>query len=201
MTPPKDPSPEHTDDPPTEDPPAEDPAAAGDDHDGDDTNGAGDTTARRQLLADLRKERKARKDAETALDKMRGEHATDAEKALAQAHADGRTEALGEINARLLDAEVRAAAGGRLADPADAVRLLDMGALVDDDGHVDPDAVAAAVDELVEAKPYLAAKSGDERPAPRAPQGTRGQAGAPVSRTPAEDGDAFLRQVVKGAGG
>ena len=70
---------------------------------------------------------------------------------------------------------MRAAATGRLADPADALRLLDLEKFsVDADGNVDTAAISAAVDELVTAKPYLAAKA----KVPRAPQGTRPGDGA-----------------------
>lgn len=55
-------------------------------------------------------------------------------------------------------AEVRVAAAGKLADPEDAVRFLDIETFeVDDEGRVDEKAVAAAIDRLVEEKPYLAA--------------------------------------------
>lgn len=47
------------------------------------------------------------------------------------------------------EAEVRAAAAGKLADPADALRLLDVESL-------DTADIAAAVDRLVQEKPYLA---------------------------------------------
>ena len=51
------------------------------------------------------------------------------------------------------EAEVRAAAAGKLADPSDALRLLDVGSFDS------ADEIAAAVDRLVAEKPYLAGGS------------------------------------------
>lgn len=66
--------------------------------------------------------------------------------------------ALAKANARILRAEVKAAAAGRLADPADAYKFLDLDQFeVDDDGNVDSDEVADAIDDLIKSKPYLAA--------------------------------------------
>jgi hypothetical protein len=62
-------------------------------------------------------------------------------------------------NERILRAEVKAAAAGKLADPADALQFLDLSTIdVDDDGTVDPDQVAEAIADLVKKKPYLAAQ-------------------------------------------
>ena len=80
------------------------------------------------------------------------------EKAVAAARAEGRTEALTAANARLVRAEVKAAAAGVLNDPDDAVNLLNLDEFeVDEDGEVDAKAIKAAVQRLADAKPYLAA--------------------------------------------
>lgn len=50
---------------------------------------------------------------------------------------------------------VRQAATGRLADPSDAVAMLDLGRFVDGIGAVVPSAITTAIDELVATKPYL----------------------------------------------
>jgi hypothetical protein len=169
-------------DPPGGDPPAGDPPA----------EPAGDDVGK--LKATLAAERRARAAAEREANKLRDEHATDAEKAVAAAREEGRREALGQVAGRMVEAEVRAAAAGKLADPADAIRLLDLTGFVDDAGEIDGKAIVAAVDELVEAKPYLAAEAkaaagNGSRPAP---QGTRP---GPALEG---DGDAFLRRVVRG---
>lgn len=98
------------------------------------------------------------------------------EKAKAEAAEAAGKEATAKANARILKAEVRAAAAGKLADPADALRLLDLDDFeVDDDGEVDAKAIAKALDDLVKSKPYLAAKGG--RPAGNADQGVRSDSG------------------------
>lgn len=61
-----------------------------------------------------------------------------------------------DADTRVLRAEIKAAAVGKLADPSDAYKFLDMDSLDADDA----DAIATAVDALLEAKPYLAAKAG-----------------------------------------
>ncbi|MFD5724662.1 hypothetical protein ACFWMT_00985 [Streptomyces sp. NPDC058368] len=73
--------------------------------------------------------------------------------------------ALARVNERLVKAEVRAAAAGKLADPADAHRFLDLSQFeVDDDGNIDADEVTEAIDDLLKSKPYLAAQGGSSKP-------------------------------------
>lgn len=67
----------------------------------------------------------------------------------------GNDEAVDALRDRLVRAEVRAAAAGRLADPADAVQFLDTTTFVNSKGEVDGGAIAKAVDELLARKPYL----------------------------------------------
>ena len=67
--------------------------------------------------------------------------------------------ALAKANERILKAEIRAAAAGKLADPQDALRFLDLSEFeVGSDGEVDGDAIAAAITDLITTKPYLAAQ-------------------------------------------
>lgn len=66
--------------------------------------------------------------------------------------------ATAKANARILRSEVRAAAKGVLADPKDALTFLDLDAFeVDEDGEIDSDEIADAIEELISNKPYLAA--------------------------------------------
>src|SRR5690625_6678195 len=62
-----------------------------------------------------------------------------------QADADRRkveSEALAKANARIVRSEVKAAAAGKLADPSDAYKFLDLDQFeVDDDGNVDEDEI------------------------------------------------------------
>jgi hypothetical protein len=183
-------------DPPT-DPP--DPDPPGDETDpGDSDAGKTDAGRLREMKAALAAERRARHAAEKDLAKIRDETASDADRAIAAARDEGRRDALGQVSARLVEAEVRAAAGGRLADPADAVRLLDVASFVDGEtGDIDGAAIRSALDDLIESKPYLRASTGDAKAngAGRtpAPQGTR------PGPTSGDDGDAFLRSVVRGS--
>ncbi len=118
-------------------------------------------------LADL--ENQSKSDQEKAVEKARKE-ADDA----------ARKDEGGKWSQRIVRAEVKALAGGKLADPADAVAMLDLSEFkLDDTGNVDPKAVEAAIDKLLEAKPYLAAGGTVRRPAPQGSgpdlrQGARG---------------------------
>lgn len=71
-----------------------------------------------------------------------------------------RRDVLSTANKRILRSEVKAAAAGKLADPNDALKFLDLDQFgVSDDGDVTGD-ISAAIDELIASKPYLAAKAG-----------------------------------------
>lgn len=102
----------------------------------------------------LESERESRKDAEArakAAEKALRDASTEREKAVAEAKAEARREILDEANGRLLRAEIKAAATGKLAHPELAVKLLDMSAFkVADDGTVDEKAITTAIDKLLE---------------------------------------------------
>lgn len=129
-----------------------------------------------------------------ALDTMKAERnaardqARDLEQRLAalQAQVEGREaefqaqqeqqriadEAMAAANQRILKAELRAAAAGKLNDPADALTFVDLNQFeVGADGEVDSSAVVAAIDSLLASKPYLAAQGrrfqGDADQGPR----------------------------------
>lgn len=85
----------------------------------------------------------------------------EAEFAAEQERRKVEAEALAKANERILKAEVRAQAAGKLADPSDALRYLDLEQFeVGADGEVDRAAVTDAIEGLVKAKPYLAAQGG-----------------------------------------
>lgn len=84
-----------------------------------------------------------------------------AEQELAAARLEGQTAATQAANKRILRSEVKAAAAGKLANPALAVKLINLDSLeVDENGEVDEDAIAEAISELLEQDPYLAAQGG-----------------------------------------
>jgi hypothetical protein len=83
------------------------------------------------------------------------------EQAIETAKREATEAALSTANKRILRSEVKAAAAGKLANPALAVKLIDLDELeVDEDGNVDEDAIAEAISTLLEDNPYLAAQGG-----------------------------------------
>jgi hypothetical protein len=127
---------------------------------------------------------RAKREAERQLEAVRAEllrlreaGQSDAEKALEQARRDAAETARAEeraiheqryaamLRGRLED-RVALAAAGRLADPADAARYLELDAFTPDErGRFDEAAIGEAVARLLTERPYLAA-------APAAPPGS-----------------------------
>lgn len=99
----------------------------------------------------------------------------------ARTQREAESVALGKANERLVRAEIKAAAAGKLANPALAIKLLDLSSFdVDDDGEVDATAIGTAIDELIAKEPYLAVAQGDaKRFQGGADAGARGSAGKP----------------------
>lgn len=86
---------------------------------------------------------------------------TPEENELEQARAEARAEALTAANARVLRSEVKSAAAGKLKNPADALKLLELTDFdIDDNGDVDTTQIQEAIDDLLADKPYLAAQGG-----------------------------------------
>ncbi len=125
-------------------------------------DGLGDA-GKRAIDAMKRERNEARAQAhefQAQLDAIKAQQAgTEAEHA-AQIEAQRiRDEALAAANTRILKAEIRAAAAGKLTDPADALHYLDLSQFeVGDDGAVGTAEIATAIDDLVKSKPYLAAQ-------------------------------------------
>ncbi|WP_426302764.1 hypothetical protein [Arthrobacter sp. R-11] len=83
------------------------------------------------------------------------------EQAVENARREATEQALSAANKRILRSEVKAAAAGKLANPALATRLLDLDEFeVDEDGNVDEEAINDAISELLQENPGLAAKTG-----------------------------------------
>jgi hypothetical protein len=106
-------------------------------------------TEREALAAKL----KEREDA----DKTEQERAV--ENAREEAAAAAKTETSQAFRDKLLKAEVRAQAAGKFANPALAVKLLDLDheTIFDDDGEIDTDVIAQAIDAFLEQEPGLKA--------------------------------------------
>lgn len=115
----------------------------------------------------LRAERLARRDAERRARELEQERENankePAEAAIDSARREGAAEATRRAHERILRSEIRSAAKGRLADPADAFAYLNLDEFeVGDDGDVDSDAIEDAISELLTRKPYLGVDKGDK---------------------------------------
>lgn len=91
----------------------------------------------------------------TKLAEREDQDKTEQERALEQARQEAQTTAKAEVTSafqkRILNAEIRALAAGKFANPTLAVKLLDLDDTVfNEDGDVDTDAVTAAIDEFLE---------------------------------------------------
>lgn len=105
-----------------------------------------------ELRRSLEAERKARQKAEGDLTKLQQQGMTDAEKAIADARAEGKAEAAKEHARELAAAEFRALAAGKIAEPEAALELLDLDKLVKD-GKPDKKAISDAVTRLAAVPP------------------------------------------------
>ncbi|MGW9249744.1 hypothetical protein [Streptomyces badius] len=126
----------------------------GDEPDPDGADDLGDKGKR--ALASMKGKWRAERDRARELEQRLADKdgVDEAEKARRQAEAA----ALEKANARIIRAEVKAAAKGVLADPADAYKFLDLDQFeVDENGDLDSDEVTEAINELIKSKPYLAA--------------------------------------------
>jgi hypothetical protein len=130
---------------------------------------------------------------EGELERLKREGLSEQERAVAEAEARGREQALAEAGTKLLEAQVRAAAAGKLRDPDDAVRYLDLRELVELDE--DERELGKRIDKLVEAKPYLGADNGERPRVGARSQGARTAPGG-TKQTDA-DGSAWLRKAAR----
>lgn len=142
-----------------------DPAGGGDDpQDEPDPEGAdqlGDAgkQALDRMKAKLKSERDRRKAAEAERDQLKtGKPAEGGQPDPEAIRAEADRAATARANARIVRSEIKAAAAGKLADPRDALAFLDTAQFeVDEDGQVDEDEIADAIDDLLTRKPHLAA--------------------------------------------
>lgn len=157
------------------------------------------TRERAKLLKHGDPEELARKAAE--FDKLAESQKTELERAVENAKREAaeavRAEVDGTWKSRVIRSEVKAIAAGKLADPADALALLDLsGFELDDEGHVDEKGIAAAIDALIAQKPYLAAGTA---PAPRAATFDAGARSRAPSTIPL-NGDPLLADLKRKVG-
>jgi hypothetical protein len=107
------------------------------------------------MKAKWRTERERRKAAETKAAALEARPAGD-ESDPEQIRAEADKAATARANQRIIRSEVRAAAAGKFNDPKDALVYLDITQFeVDEDGQVDEDEIADAIETLLKSKPYL----------------------------------------------
>lgn len=162
------------------------------DNENDDTEGEsalGD--AGKRALDTMKAQRKAATDRAKAAEKRVAElEAAEAlkdkpadEQAIEKARAEARAETLKTADERIVKANLRAAATGKLADPSDVFaypKIIDLSSFeVDDDGEVDADALNEAIAALLEKKPHLSAVK-QNRFDGDADQGAKGKASKPA---------------------
>jgi hypothetical protein len=114
------------------------------------------------LKAALAKERTSSKAAAKELATLKAEreaqNKTPEENALEAARRDGETAATQRANERLVKAELRSAAKGKLNNVADALVFIDVASIeVGEDGEVDQGALDTAIANLLLERPYLGA--------------------------------------------
>jgi hypothetical protein len=111
--------------------------------------------AARAEKARLEAELKALKDAAALKDKPADEQERE------RIRQEASAEATAKANQKLVNAELKAAAAGKLANPELAQKLIDTSAIsVDANGDVDAEAVADAITDLLTKYPSLAAQGG-----------------------------------------
>lgn len=98
------------------------------------------------------------KEAQEQLGKLTKKHASQAEIEKAEAKEEGRKEALKEANMKVLKAEVKVAAAGKLKNPALAWALLEDARedLMNDDGDIDNNKLSRELNKIVKDNPELA---------------------------------------------
>jgi hypothetical protein len=151
---------------------AEADAAAGDEGDGqsDEDKAAADAAlgdagkkAIDAMKAKWQAEKTKRTDLEAKLAAATAKKSTGEDDEVAQARQQAMSEAVTaatkKANDRILASEIKLAAVGKLANPALALKLLDLSQFeVDDDGNVDADEISDAIADLIKNEPYLAAQ-------------------------------------------
>jgi hypothetical protein len=113
-------------------------------------------------------DKKANAGAAKELEELKKKGMSDTEKAVAEAKAEGRKEALLESGSLMVEAEIKAAAAGRNVDVAALLEGIDRSRFLNDDGKPDTDAITAWVDKIAPSK------SDEKKPFPDLGQGDKG---------------------------
>lgn len=108
--------------------------------------------------------RKQLRETQKQLEKLQQAAMTESEKAAAEAEQRGRTAAMAEFGQRLVRAEFRAQAAGRVENLDEVLEDLNLAKFVSEDGEPDTAAIAKAVARLA---PAAATEEKTRRPGPR----------------------------------
>jgi hypothetical protein len=143
------------------------------------------------LRAEAAKYRTQAKTAQTEAERTRQASMSEAEKAIADARAEGRSEATTNLGKRLVRTEFDALAGRRNAnfDTEAALEYLDLTKFIGEDGETDVAAIKAAVERLVPAAPTDAR----DEVAASLDLGTRGTSASPAG-SPADEFASIIRR-------
>lgn len=144
---------------------AADQAQASQDPDGGDPAGSADLgdagkKALDSMKSKWREERDQRRKLAEELEALKAPKApaSDDKADAAEIKRQATRDANAKANTRVVRSEIKAAAAGKLADPADALAHLDPKSFeVDENGDVDAEELADAIEDLLKRKPYLAA--------------------------------------------
>ncbi|MFC4494073.1 hypothetical protein ACFPA8_07995 [Streptomyces ovatisporus] len=146
------------DEAPVEDVPTETPEAPETDPAGADQLGDAGKKALDSMKERMKAERDKRRELEARLAELTAPKAATETPDLDAVRAEAAREATAKANARILKSELRAAATGKLADPADVHAFIDASKFeVDENGDVDAEEIADAIESLLTSKPHLAA--------------------------------------------
>lgn len=144
-----------------------------------------DSGLKKALAAERKARRDAEKRAKAAETQLADKDRAPEEQAIEAARREAREEAMTAANARIIRSEVKAAAAGKIKNPALALKLIDASEIeVGDDGEVDSDAIEDAIATLLEEYPELAADG--RKFTGGADQGAKGKSSKPSQMTQAE---------------
>lgn len=124
------------------------------DQDDDDPDWESEASKWKQLARKWENRAKENSKAKKDLDELRKQGMTDQEKAIEAARDEARNEERAKVGARLVAAEIKVAAAGRLDDEAldTLIENLNTANFLTDDGEVDTEKVKDLVDGVVPAK-------------------------------------------------
>lgn len=114
----------------------------------------------RELSAEAARHRREAKAAKDELEQLKRQQQSEHERAVEDARKEERERLEGAHRRELVELRVIAIAGGKLTDGRDAVPHVDVDALAELEGSALDAAIGKAIDELLEAKPYLARGDG-----------------------------------------